>query len=132
VIVLARLSRAGLFSIAMADAPKPKRTELRRHARIPVKVYADLYWEGADRRMTFERAQCLDVSARGLRLRLPGRELQTGTSVHVRIDKFGFAEYGIVRYALGHGIVGVEFRFETAGKEQTERWNRLVSSLQHT
>jgi hypothetical protein len=116
----------------MTDDPKTSRADLRRHRRIPVKVYADLYWEGADRRMNFERAYLLDVSEGGLRLRLSSGGLKVGASVHVRIEQFGFAEYGIVRYALGHGIVGVELRFETVTEQQIERWKKIVGSAQNT
>ena len=116
----------------MTDSPKPKRADRRRHARTPLNVYADLYWEGADGQLTFQRAQCLDVSAGGLRLRLPGGGLKKGMSVNVRIEKFGFAEYGVVRYSLALGMVGIEFRFETAGEEQQERWNKLVRSIKNT
>ena len=115
----------------MTDRPKIPPADLRRHRRMGVKVYADLYWEGADRQMSFARGYVLDVSEGGLRLRLPGGNLKTGASVNVRIEQFGFAEYGTVRYALGQGILGIEFRFQTAAKAQVECWRKLLSSIQN-
>jgi hypothetical protein len=106
----------------------PRRPDQRRHGRAPTKVYADLYWEGAEGRTSFARAYCLDISEGGLRLRLPSTDLKPGVSVNVRIEAFGFAEYGIVRYVHGHGIVGIEFRFEAADKMQIERWQKVVRS----
>ena len=113
------------------DVPKDTNpAELRRHRRIPVKVYADLYWEGADRRMNFERAYLLDVSEGGLRLRLPSCSLKAGVSVNVRIEQLGFAEYGVVRYVLGHGIVGIESRLDMSDEGQIERWKKILGSIQ--
>jgi hypothetical protein len=113
----------------VADTPKTSGADLRRHRRMGVKVYADLYWEGANRQMNFARGYVLDVSEGGLRLRLPGGNLKTGASVNVRIEQYGFAEYGTVRYASGQGILGIEFRFQTATKAQVERWKKLLSSI---
>ncbi len=105
------------------------RLDSRRYHRSPAKAYVDLYWEARGRGMLFERAYCLDVSEGGLRLRLPGGGPPVGTSLNVRIDAFGFAEFGVVRYAHPSGILGVEFRFEGAASEQVDRWRKIVRSL---
>ena len=115
----------------MTDSPAPRHPDSPRHRRIPTKVCADLYWEGAEGRTSFARADCLDISEGGVRLRLPGGGLKRGVSVHVRIEAFGFAEFGIVRYAHAHGIVGVELRLESAAQEQIERWQKIVRSAQN-
>ena len=115
----------------MTGDPRISRTDLRSHRRMGVKVYADLYWEGADRQMSFARGHVLDVSEGGLRLRLPRGNLKTGASANVRIEQYGFAEYGTVRYVLGQEILGIEFRFQTAAKAQVERWRKLLSSIQN-
>jgi hypothetical protein len=54
------------------------------------------------------------------------------SSVRVCAGQFDLAEYGIVRYALPEGIVGVEFRFDTAGEDRVERWIQLFNSIQNT
>lgn len=113
----------------MTDLPAKRRLDSRRHQRNPAKTYADLHWESRDRGMLFARAYCLDVSDGGLRLRLPGGGPPVGTSLSVRIDAFGFTEFGVVRYAHPSGILGVEFRFEGAAREQLDRWRKVVRSL---
>jgi hypothetical protein len=81
--------------------------------------------------MQFARAQVLDISEGGMRLKLAGRHPATGLSVNVRIEQFGFSEFGIVRHTVWQGILGLELRFETASAKQIERWQRVVQSAKH-
>jgi hypothetical protein len=113
------------------DSPaSAKPADRRAHPRVPVKLYADLHWEGTDGQMNFARARVLDVSEGGVRLSLPACRLNIGVSVHLRIEQFGFAGYGIVHYARGDGILGVKLRFEAATKQELERWKKSVQSAQ--
>ena len=101
---------------------------LRRHSRIPVRLWADVYWEGSDRQIHFARAQVLDVSESGMRLKLAGNHPATGLSVNVRIEQYCFSEFGIVRHDVWHGVLGIELRFEMAARNQVDRWQRIVRS----
>jgi hypothetical protein len=114
----------------METPAKPTPANRRSHQRVPVKVYADLHWESADGRMNFARARVLDVSEGGVGLSLPGGSLRVGVSVHLRIEQFGLAEYGMVHYARGDGILGVKLRFDGATAEELERWKKCVESAQ--
>jgi hypothetical protein len=105
-------------------------SDLRHHRRIPTRLWADLYWESTDRQMRFARAQVLDLSDGGVRLKLASEPPRAGTSINVRIERVGFADFGIVRHATWHGMLGVELRFETATKTQIERWQQIVESAQ--
>jgi hypothetical protein len=104
----------------------------RRHRRVPVKTYADLRWEGADGQMKFARARVLDISEGGVRLSLPGCSFNIGASVHLRIEQFGFAEYGMVHHTRGDGILGIKLRLEAATQQELERWKKCVESVQTT
>ena len=110
--------------------PFDSHPDARRHRRTATKVYADLYWEGPDMAMRFARAYCLDVSEGGLRVRLPGGGPESGASVNVRIEAFGFSEYGFVRHSSARGVLGIEFRFEGASEDQIARWRKIVRSVQ--
>jgi hypothetical protein len=80
--------------------------------------------------MRFARAYCLDTSESGVRLQVFGDVPESGTSLYIRLEEFGFAEYGLVRYAHKQGIVGVEFRFDWAVPEHLERWKKLVKTVE--
>lgn len=116
----------------METPAKPKAANRRRHPRAPVKIYADLHWEGADGQMKFARARVLDISEGGVGLSLPGGRIREGVSVHLRIEQLGLAEYGMVHYTRGDGILGVKLRLDAATKEQLERWKQRVESAQQT
>jgi hypothetical protein len=80
--------------------------------------------------MKFARAYCLDTSESGVRLQIFGDVPESGVSVHVCLEEFGFAEYGLVRYSNPRGIIGVEFRFEGVAPEHLERWKKLVKAVE--
>jgi hypothetical protein len=114
----------------MASPQEQPGSDLRRHRRVPTKTPADLHWEGKDGAMKFARAYCLDASESGVRLQVFGDVPEPGASLGIRLEEFGFAEYGLVRYVRKRTIVGVEFRFDWAGQEQLERWKKVVKAVE--
>jgi hypothetical protein len=114
----------------MASEQKPPGSDLRRHRRASTKTPADLHWEGRDGAMRHARAYCLDASESGVRLQVFGDVPESGASLYIRLEEFGFAEYGHVRYVHKRGIVGVEFRFDWAAPEHLERWKKLVKAVE--
>jgi c-di-GMP-binding flagellar brake protein YcgR len=113
----------------METPANSKPANRRRHRRVPVKVYADLHWEGAGGQMNFARARVVDVSEGGVGISFPGGGLRVGLSVNVRIEQFGFAEYGIVNYARG-ATLGVQLRFDAATLQELERWKKCIESAE--
>ena len=114
------------------DSPaNTKPANRRRHQRAPFNSWADVQWD-ADGRMGFARARILDVSESGVRLSLSGGSLRVGVPVRVRIEQFGFSEYGTVRHVWGNGTLGVEWRFDATTKMELERWKKCVQSAQST
>lgn len=105
-------------------------SNLRRHRRAPTKTPADLHWEGRDGVMRHARAYCLDTSESGVRLQVFGDMPEPGASLYVRLEEFGFAEYGFVRYVHRRAILGVEFRFDGTAPEHLERWKKLVKAVE--
>jgi hypothetical protein len=114
----------------MASAQKPPGSYVRRHRRAPTKTPADLHWEGRDGAMRHARACCLDTSESGVRLQVFGDVPESGASLYVRLEEFGFAEYGLVRYVHQRSMLGVEFRFDWASPEHLERWKKLVKAVE--
>jgi hypothetical protein len=114
----------------MASGQKQPGSEKRRHRRAATKTPAYLHWEGKDGSMRSARAYCLDASESGVRLQVFGDVPESGASIHVRLEEFGFAEYGAVRYVQQRSIVGVEFRLDWATPEHIERWKKLVKAAE--
>jgi hypothetical protein len=114
----------------MPSGQKQPGSDLRRHRRAPTKTPADLHWEGKDGAMRFARAYCLDTSESGVRLQVFGDVPEPGASIYIRLEEFGFAEYGLVRHVHRRDIVGVEFRFDWAAPEHLERWKKLVKTVE--
>jgi hypothetical protein len=114
----------------MANRNKGQRSDLRRHHRAPVKTRADLHWEGPDGTLKIARGCCLDVSESGMRLEVFGEIPKPGTSLYVRLEEFGFAEYSTVRYVQPRGVVGIEFRFVGSAWEHSERWKKIIEKIE--
>lgn len=114
----------------MESSAITKPADRRHHRRVPVKLYADLHWEGTDGKMGFARALVLDVSDGGVRLSLPSASLRNGVSLSVRIEQFGFSAYGVVQYARANGNLGISLRLDETNKHEFERWKKCVQSAQ--
>jgi hypothetical protein len=114
----------------MADRHKGQGADLRRHSRVPIKTRVDLHWEGQDGTLRVTRACCLDVSESGIRLEVFGEVPKPGTSLYIRVEEFGFADYGTVRFAQARGVVGVEFRFDGTAPEHFEHWKKIIKEIE--
>jgi len=90
---------------------------------------ADLHWEAPDGTLKVARGRCLDVSESGIRLEVLDEIPKLGTSLYVRLEEFGFAEYGIVRYVQLRGVVGIEFRFDGTAPGHFERWKKTIEEI---
>lgn len=94
----------------MAANPAPK-VNARREARYPLTGTLRILWEDADGREVISKAQIVDVSISGLKLRVDAK-IPVRTYISCNEPRLGIRGRGSVRYcqfAKGQFVVGVEF-----------------------
>ena len=88
-----------------------RKGDLRRETRHPLQGSLRILWENSDGRERISRAQVVDVSPSGLKLRLE-EKIPIRTYVSCNEPKLGLCGRGSVRYchfAKGKFDVGIEF-----------------------
>jgi hypothetical protein len=88
-----------------------RKGDLRRETRHPLQGSLRILWENSDGREMISRAQVVDVSPSGLKLRLE-EKIPIRTYVSCNEPKLGLCGRGSVRYchfAKGKFDVGIEF-----------------------
>ena len=88
-----------------------RKGDLRRETRHPVQGTLRILWENSDGREVISRAQVVDVSPSGLKLRLEDK-IPIRTYISCNEPKLGLCGRGSVRYchfAKGKFDVGIEF-----------------------
>src|SRR5438093_1209497 len=102
----------------MASNPAGK-PDLRREARYPLNGLLRILWEDSDGREVISKAQIVDVSVSGMKLRVEDK-IPVRTYISCNEPRLGVCGRGSVRYcnfAKGKFVVGIEFTGGTGWRE---------------
>jgi len=87
------------------------KVDLRREARHPLSGMLRILWEDSDGREVISKAQIVDVSVSGLKLRVEGK-IPVRTYISCNDTRLGIRGRGSVRYchfAKNQFLIGIEF-----------------------
>ena len=99
-----------------------RKADLRRETRYPLNGTLRILWEDSDGREVISKAQIVDVSVSGLKLRLEDK-IPVRTYISCNEPRLGVRGRGSVRYchfAKGKFVVGIEFTGGTGWREPSQ------------